>query len=194
MNIQAGFAMTGSFCTFSQALEQLPVLLGAGFDIQPIMSETAYVTDTRFGTARSFIDRLEALTGKQVIHTIRDAEPIGPRALFDVLIVAPCTGNTLGKLAGGITDTAVTMAVKAHLRNQRPVVLAAATNDALAATQRNIATLMNAKNIYFVPLRQDDCVKKPTSLVADMGRLLPAVQAALESRQLQPVYVAPAER
>lgn len=191
MGIRAGFAMTGSFCTFSQALDQLPALLEAGMDVVPIMSETAFSTDTRFGTAQSFIDKLESLTGNKVIHTIRDAEPIGPKALLDVIIVAPCTGNTLGKLAGGITDTAVTMAVKAHLRNLRPVVLAVASNDALAASSRNIGQLMNTKHIYFVPLRQDDSVKKPTSLVAKMGLLLPTVQAALEGRQLQPVYISP---
>lgn len=190
MGLRAGFAVTGSFCTFEKAFAQIPVLLEAGYELVPIMSQTSYTTDTRFGTAQSFIDRLEEQTGKKVIHTIRDAEPIGPKAMLDILIIAPCTGNTLGKLAGGITDTPVTMAAKAHLRNGRPIVIAVASNDALSASARNIGQLMNAKNIYFVPMRQDDFVKKPTSMVADMSLILPTVQAALEGRQLQPVYIA----
>ncbi|MDR3553035.1 MAG: dipicolinate synthase subunit B [Clostridia bacterium] len=189
MGIRAGFAVTGSFCTFDQTFAQLPELIGAGFEILPIMSEAAYSTDTRFGTAKSFIELFEQIAGRSIVHTINDAEPIGPKALLDILIIAPCTGNTLGKLAGGITDTAVTMAAKAHLRNQRPVVIAVASNDALAASARNIGQLMNAKNIYFVPMRQDDFVKKPTSMVAEMGMLLPTVRAALEGRQIQPIYI-----
>ncbi|HEX3025787.1 MAG TPA: dipicolinate synthase subunit B [Clostridia bacterium] len=189
MGLKVGFAITGSFCTFEKTFAQLPAFIEAGYEIIPIMSETAYSTDTRFGTAQSFVERLEKLTGKSVIHTIKDAEPFGPKALLDILVIAPCTGNTLGKLAGGITDTSVTMSVKAHLRNQRPVVIAVSSNDALAASARNIGQLINIKNIYFVPMRQDDFVKKPTSMVADMTMILPAVQAALEGKQIQPVYI-----
>lgn len=190
MPVRAGFAVTGSFCTFDRVFSQLPKLAAAGFELTPIMSEISFSTDTRFGTAKSFIDRVEAVSGKKIIHTIKDAEPIGPKALLDILIVAPCTGNTLGKLANGITDTPVTMAVKAHLRNERPVLIAVSSNDAMAASAKNIGLLMNTKHIFFVPMRQDDTVKKPTSLVADMEQILPAALAALEGLQLQPVTLA----
>lgn len=183
----AGFALCGSFCTFKAVIPQVQRLLNAGFDIWPIMSETAYTTDTRFGTAKEFVAALESMTGRPVIHTIKDAEPIGPKKLLDVIVVAPCTGNTLGKLACGITDTSVTMAVKAHLRNRRPVVLALSTNDGLAASSRNIGTLLNTKNIYFVPYSQDDPAGKPTSLVANMDKILQTTTAALKGVQLQPI-------
>ena len=184
-----GFAMTGSFCTFAAALEQAKTLKDAGFDLLPILSENAYTLDTRFGTAQSTIDTLQELSGKEVLHTIPQAEPIGPKALVDVLVVAPCTSNTLAKIANGINDTAVTMAVKSHLRNERPVVLALSTNDALAAAAENIGKLLSRRNIYFVPFRQDDPVGKPRSMVADLQLLLPTVKAALEGRQLQPMIL-----
>ncbi|MBR5941989.1 MAG: dipicolinate synthase subunit B [Clostridia bacterium] len=189
-NTRVGFAMCGSFCMLAKTLEQLPRLTEAGFDITPIMSETAYETDTRFGTAEHFRKRIADATGKEIIHTVREAEPIGPKKLLDLLIIAPCTGNTLGKLASGITDSSVTMAAKAHLRNKRPLLIAVSTNDALSASAKNIGALLNTKNVFFVPMGQDDPGNKETSLVADMGLLLPASVAALEGRQLQPLILA----
>ncbi len=187
--IRVGFALCGSFCMLRKTLEQLPRLTGSGFDITPIMSETAYNTDTRFGAAGEFRRILTETTGKEIIRTVAQAEPIGPKKLLDLLIIAPCTGNTLGKLAGGITDTAVTMAAKAHLRNKRPLLIAVSTNDALSASAKNIGVLLNTKNVFFVPMKQDDPENKETSLVADMSLLLPASLAALEGRQLQPVLI-----
>lgn len=184
-----GFAICGSFCTFSKVIPQISVLLEAGFDIIPIMSDSSYITDTRFGKAKDFITHIEELCKKPIIHTIAGAEPIGPKALLDILIIAPCTGNTLGKLAAGITDTSVTMAAKAHLRNGRPVLIAVSTNDALSASAKNIGLLLNAKNIYFVPFTQDDPAGKPSSMVADMNQILPSTLAALDDRQLQPVII-----
>lgn len=182
-----GFAMCGSFCTFKKAIEQMEILRDAGFDILPIMSFNAYNTDTRFGKSAEIISRIEVISQNHVIHTIEDAEPIGPKKLCDVLLVAPCTGNTLGKLSLGITDTPVTMAVKSHLRINRPVVLSIATNDGLGASAANIGNLMNTKNIYFVPFSQDDPEKKPKSLVSHFELVYEAVLNALEGRQLQPV-------
>ena len=188
-NLRLGFAICGSFCMLKKTLEQLPRLTGSGFDITPIMSETAYETDTRFGAAERFREQIRVATGKEIIHTVRDAEPIGPKGLLDLLVIAPCTGNTLGKLAAGITDSSVTMAAKAHLRNKRPLLIAVSTNDALSASAKNIGALMNTKNVYFVPMRQDDPKNKETSLVADMDLLLPASLAALDGRQLQPIFL-----
>ncbi len=187
--ITAGFALTGSFCTFSAVLPEMENLKMAGAKIIPIMSKNAAETDTRFGTAESFRQRIEAITGNEIITTIAKAEPIGPGKLLDILIVAPCTGNTLGKLANGITDTAVTMAVKSHLRNARPVLLAVSTNDGLAGAAKNIGLLLNAKNVFFVPFGQDDPDRKPTSLVADMKSIVPAAGAALLKRQMQPLLI-----
>ena len=186
-DIRIGFAMTGSFCTFSAVMPQMKALAGAGYRVIPIMSENAYATDTRFGRAADWIAQAEEITGNPVIHTIAQAEPIGPKKLLDLLLIAPCTGNTLGKLACGIYDTAPTLAVKSHRRNGGPVLIAVSTNDALAASAGSIGRLMNQKGVYFVPFEQDDFRGKPTSCVADFARILPAVQAALEGRQLQPV-------
>lgn len=189
--IRVGFGLTGSFCTFEQVFQQLEACAAhPGWNVIPIMSENAYSTDTRFGKASHFIEEMERICGNKVLHTIAQTEPIGPKKLLDVMIVAPCTGNTLGKLANGITDTSVTLAVKAHLRNARPVVLAVSTNDALSNSAKNIGQLFNSKNIYFVPMRQDNCEAKPTSVVADFTRLVPAVESALAGRQVQPVYLA----
>ena len=188
--IHVGFALCGSFCMLRKTLEELPRLIGSGFDITPIMSETVYNTDTRFGTAEEFRGILAETTGKKIIHSVAQAEPIGPKKLLDLLIIAPCTGNTLGKLAGGITDTAVTMAAKAHLRNKRPLLIAVSTNDALSASAKNIGALLNTKNVYFVPMRQDDPENKESSLVADMSMLLSASLSALEGKQLQPIFLA----
>lgn len=186
-NLKIGYALTGSFCTFSKTVPVIEELAAGGAEVFPIMSNTAYCTDTRFGTCKSFIDRIEEICGKKIIHTISEAEPIGPKKLLDVLVVAPCTGNTLGKLAAGITDTSVTMAAKAHLRNSRPLILAVSTNDALGASARNIGQLMVAKNIYFVPMSQDDCIKKPNSVVADFSKIPETIKSALSGIQQQPV-------
>ncbi len=186
--IRLGFAMCGSFCTLRRAVDQLCKLKEMGADITPIMSPIVYGTDTRFGKAQDFIDRVEETCGKKIIYTIKDAEPIGPKNLFDVLIAAPCTGNTLSKLALGITDTSVTMALKAHLRNEKPIVLAVATNDALGASSKNIGLLFNTRHIYFVPLSQDDPQSKHNSLIADFSKIPPAIDAALKGEQLQPVF------
>lgn len=186
--IRLGFAMCGSFCTFKLVLEELE-RLAKDYDITPIMSQGAAFTDTRFGKAEDFRRRVTEICGREPITTIADAEPIGPRALLDVLVIEPCTGNTLGKLANGITDTPVTMAAKAHLRNGRPLVLAVSTNDALGASARNIGTLMNAKNIFFVPMRQDSPRGKPASLVADFSETAAAIKSALEGRQTQPLLL-----
>lgn len=186
--IRLGFAMCGSFCTFKLVLEELE-RLAKDYDITPIMSQGAAFTDTRFGKAEDFRRRVAEICGREPITTIADAEPIGPRALLDVLVIEPCTGNTLGKLANGITDTPVTMAAKAHLRNGRPVVLAVSTNDALGASARNIGTLMNVKNIFFVPMRQDAPAGKPASVVADFTKTDAAIKSALEGRQTQPLLL-----
>ena len=182
-----GFALCGSFCTHSQAIEQME-RLGKQYHILPVMSQNAFETDTRFGKAADLIRRAEEISGKRVLHTIVDTEPIGPKGLVDVMAVCPCTGNTLSKIANGITDTSVTMAVKSSLRIGIPVVLCVASNDSLGASGQNIARLMNTKNVFFVPMRQDDPVKKPLSLVADFSALEKSVEAALEKRQLQPVF------
>ena len=184
---RVGFAVCGSFCTHKQVLSELEKLCGQYSEITPILSEACRSTDTRFGKAEDLRVAVERLTGHQAVDSIPTAEPIGPKALLDVLVIAPCTGNTLAKLAGGITDTAVTMAAKAHLRNGRPVVIAMATNDGLSAAARNIGELLVRKNYYFVPFGQDDPEKKPCSLMADFSRIGETIDAALEGRQLQPI-------
>lgn len=186
--VRVGFAMTGSFCTFSQVIDQMEQMAQqTGWQLYPIMSPNAYETDTRFGSAQQFRRRIEEICGREIWHTLTQTEPIGPKKLLDVLLVAPCTGNTLGKLAAGITDTSVTMAAKAHLRNARPLLIAPATNDGLGASAPSIGVLLPRKHIYFVPFRQDDPVNKPTSLMADFTLVADAAQAALEGRQLQPL-------
>lgn len=186
---RVGFALCGSFCTHAQVLRELERLCGEYETVLPIVSPVCTHTDTRFGTAEDFLAAVERLTGHSVIQTVRDAEPIGPKGLLDVLVIAPCTGNTLGKLAAGITDTTVTMAAKAHLRNGRPVVVAMSTNDGLSASLRNVGELMVRKGYYFVPFGQDDPVKKETSLVADLTKVEQTVIKALEGKQLQPVLL-----
>lgn len=186
-DIRIGFAITGSFCTFKAVFPQMERLVQEGYRVTPIMSPNAYATDTRFGKAGDWIQRAEEITGEHVIHTIDQAEPIGPKKLLDLLIIAPCTGNTLGKLACGIYDTAPTLAVKSHRRNDRPVLIAVSTNDALSSSAASIGMLMARKGMYFVPFAQDDAQGKPTSCVADFEQILPAAKAALEGRQLQPV-------
>ena len=185
--IRVGFALCGSFCTFGKALPQMEELIRRGYEVIPIMSFQAYQTDTRFGKAEELRGKIEALCGRRIIASIADAEPLGPRGMTDIMVVAPCTGNTAAKLAAAVTDTPVTMAVKSHLRQMKPVLLCIATNDALGASAQNIGRLMNRRHYYFVPFRQDDPLHKPNSLVADFGMLIPAMELALEERQLQPV-------
>ncbi len=184
--LRAGVALCGSYCTFKKAVDAFQRLC-AVYDVTPIMSERSAVTDTRFGDAADFRARLEEASGKEIVDSIVKAEPIGPKRLLDVVIVMPCTGNTLAKLANGITDSAVTMAVKAHLRNERPVVLAVSTNDALAGNAENLGKLLARKNIFFVPFYQDDPLGKPASLAADLTLIEATVAAAMEGKQLQPV-------
>lgn len=186
MNI--GFALCGSFCTFRNVFPVMEAL-SHEHNVIPIFSEAAYSTDTRFGSAREHILLAEKLCGNQVIHTIPQAEPIGPKKMFDLLVIAPCTGNTLAKLAHGIADTAVTMAAKSHLRNGRGVLIAVSTNDALGTAAENIGRLMARKHYYFVPLRQDDPEEKPRSMVADFSKIPQALEAAIQGKQLQPVLI-----
>ena len=173
--MKIGYCFTGSFCTFSKSIEELKKIESAGHSVVPIMSENAYSTDTRFGDAREIQEQLIQITGNSIIHTISAAEPIGPKKMFDVLIVAPCTGNTLAKLASGITDTSVTMAVKSHLRN---------SNDALGAAAKNIGILRNYKNYYFVPLGMDDCINKPKSMVCDFTKVLSTALLAAQGKEV----------
>ena len=183
-----GFACCGSFCTLSQAMKQMEAL-SREYGILPIVSPAVAETDTRFGKARDFLTLMEAITGHTPVRTIPDAEPLGPARPLDALVIAPCTGNTLAKLANGITDTAVTMAAKAHLRNGKPLIIALASNDGLSANLRNIGTLLARKQVYFVPLGQDDPISKPPSLVCDFEKIPDTLQAALEGKQLQPLLL-----
>ena len=184
-----GFAVCGSFCTHAKAMEALEQVKARFARVVPIVSEVTADTDTRFGTAHDLMREMERICDCRVISTIKGAEPIGPQQLLDLLIIAPCTGNTLGKLAAGVTDTCVTMAAKAHLRNCRPLLIAPSTNDGLTASAASIGALLPRRYIYFVPFGQDDFEKKPTSLVADFSLVADAAQAALEGRQLQPVLL-----
>ncbi len=183
-----GFAMCGSFCTFAQVFPVME-LLTRDYRVTPIFSDAAASVDSRFGTAKEHLTLAADICGTPVLKTIAQVEPIGPKKLFDALVVAPCTGNTLAKLAHSIADTPVTMAVKSHLRNGRPVVIAVSTNDALGGAAENIGKLMARKHYYFVPFRQDDPKNKPTSMVADFSSIHEALEAALEGRQLQPVLL-----
>lgn len=186
---RVGFAFCGSFCTHQKVLREYLRLTEEYEIVVPIVSETTAATDTRFGTAEEFLRTIEQAAGREAICSVRDAEPIGPKKLLDILVIAPCTGNTLAKLANGVTDSTVTLAAKAHLRNGRPVLLAIASNDALAANAENIGKLMARRNYYFVPFGQDDPEGKPCSLVADMTRIPEALEAALQRRQLQPILL-----
>lgn len=183
-----GFALCGSFCTYAKVFPQMEALAGV-HRVIPIFSPSAAGIDSRFGTAAGFLARAEKITGQSPLLTINEAEPIGPKGLLDVLVIAPCTGNTLAKLAAGIADTPVTMAAKSHLRNGRPVVIAVSTNDGLAAAAKNIGTLLARKHYYFVPFGQDDPENKPTSLVADFEKLGDTVTAAMQGYQIQPILV-----
>ena len=189
--IRVGFAFCGSFCTYDQVMPALERAKARYGDVTPIISEKSAETDSRFGPAHEFIREMERICDRRVIDTIPKAEPIGPKKLLDVLVIAPCTGSTLSRLANGMSDTAVTMAAKAMWRNGRPVVVAVSTNDGLAGSAKNIAALLDKKHVFFVPYRQDDPVGKPTSLVADFSLVADAALAALEGRQLQPMLVTP---
>ena len=186
--LRLGLALTGSYCTFEQIMA-VAARLCVAYDVVPIISENAATTDSRFGRASDFLTQLKDITGRPVLTNITQTEPIGPKKLLDILVVAPCTGNTLAKLASGVTDSSVTMAAKAHLRNGRPLVVAVSSNDALSTGAVNLGTLMARKNVYLVPFRQDDAEKKPSSLVADFSRIEATVAAALAGQQIQPLLL-----
>jgi len=188
--VTLGYGICGSFCTHAKTLEVLKTLAeNKEYEIIPILSETVCKTDTRFGNADDFKQKVEHICGHETVCTVKDAEPFGPARPLDLLVIAPCTGNTLAKLAAGITDTSVTMAAKAHLRSDRPLVLALASNDAMSANLKNIGTLLLRKNIYFVPLVQDDIRSKPHSLVSDFSLVEGAIQAAMKGEQLRPLFL-----
>ncbi|MBO5453694.1 MAG: dipicolinate synthase subunit B [Clostridia bacterium] len=182
-----GFGLTGSFCTITAVLDELKKLKNAGADIYPVLSFNVSKLDNRFNKADQLKKSAEEICGRKPIDTIQGAEPFGPKNLIDIFVIAPCTGNTLSKLANGITDTPVTMAAKATLRNNKPVVIAVSTNDGLSGSAKNIGLLLNSKNYYFVPFGQDDCINKETSLVAKMELILPTINNALNNKQIQPI-------
>ena len=184
-----GYAMCGSFCTHGESLKAMSGLIDMGIEIQPIMSEVVYKTDTRFHLAEEFRIEVEGLCGRRVIHTVEEAEPLGPTTPLDALIIAPCTGNTLAKMASGITDTVVTMAAKAHLRCDRPLLIALATNDAMSQNLGNIGKMLNRKSVYFLPMKQDSPRNKPHSLVADFSRLGEAYEAMKRGEQIRPLFL-----
>nr|MBP3680617.1 dipicolinate synthase subunit B [Clostridia bacterium] len=188
-NVKIGFALTGSFCTFSKTIEQMENLANLGAEIIPIMSYNSYNLDTKFGTALEHINKIKEITKKDIIHTIQEAEPIGPKKMTDIMIIAPCSGNTIAKLANGVTDTPVVMAAKSHLRNQKPLVIAISTNDALSGSAENIGKLLNRKHYYFVPFRQDNPITKPNSLVFDSKSIVETLEKALELEQIQPIIL-----
>ncbi len=182
-----GVAITGSFCTFDKVKIEIEEMVKSGINVIPIFSDKSAKYDTRFGSAEDFVNDIKRITGKQGIFTIQEAEPIGPKAYLDALVIAPCTGNTLAKLANGITDSAVLMAAKAHLRNNKPLIISISTNDAMGMNFKNIGLLMNMKNIYFVPFAQDAPEKKPNSLIGKLELIPDTIEAALQGKQIQPV-------
>ena len=184
-----GYAMCGSYCTHAASLCELSRLLDKGHEIVPIISENVSVTNTRFGEAKELVSSLKNMCGREVVRSIVDAEPLGPKTPLDALIICPCTGNTLAKMSAGITDTAVTMAAKAHLRGDKPLIIALASNDAMSANMKNIGTMLNRKHVYFVPMKQDDPEKKPHSLVADFSLLYPTFEAALAGKQYRKLFI-----
>lgn len=186
--IKIGFGLSGSFCTFKKAFEQARILSEMGAELTPIMSFNAAGLDTRFGTAEHNVAEIEKICGKKAILTLEDAEPIGPKKMFDVMLICPCTATTAAKLANAIYDTPITLGVKSHLRSERPVVLAISTNDALSASAKNIGALMNLRHYYFVPMIQDDCIAKPNSLTADFAKAPETIEAALRGVQLEPIF------
>ena len=184
-----GYAFCASFCTFSRSLLSLERLVRDGYDVQPIISERAYSTDTRFFLAEDFVRRVEEMTGRKAIHTVEDAEPLGPKTPLEALIIAPCTGNTRAKIANGITDSAVAMAAKAHLRTDRPLLIALATNDAMSQNLANLGRVIARRSVYFVPMLQDDTENKPYSLVADMEKIPEALAEMKNERQIRPLFL-----
>ena len=188
-NVNIGFAITGSFCTFSKVIEQMKKIVNKGANVIPIMSFNSFNYDTRFGKAKSFVEDVEEITGNKIIHTIQGSEPIGPKNLTDLMVVAPATGNTIAKLANGINDTPVTMAVKSHLRNNKPVIIGISTNDALSSSAQNIGKLLNRKNYYFIPFRQDNPITKPNSIVFDSDLICKSINSTLKNEQLQPILL-----
>ena len=184
-----GYCFTGSFCTFKASINEIKKLVEEGANIFPIMSFNSYQLDTKFGNAKDFIKEVEEITGNKIIHSIQDAEPIGPKKMFDILIIAPCSGNTIAKLAHDIIDTPVTMGTKSHLRNDRPVVIAISTNNALSGSAENIGKLLNRKNYYFVPFKQDNPITKPRSVVADFSYIKKTLEHALDGEQIQPIIL-----
>lgn len=188
-NKRIGFALSGSFCTFKNTIEEIEKLVNLGADVIPIMSYNAYKLDTKFGTASEHVNKIKEITKKDIINTIQEAEPIGPKHLTDIMIIAPCSGNTIAKLANGITDTPVVMAAKSHLRQQKPLVIAISTNDALSGSAENIGKLLNRKYYYFVPFRQDNPITKPNSLVFDSKLIIETLEKALDAEQIQPLIL-----
>ena len=187
--IKIGFGLTGSFCTFSKTIPKIKELVKMGAEVIPIMSFNAYNTDTKFGKAKDFINDIEQITSKKIINTIVDAEPIGPKKMTDIMVIAPCSGNTISKLANDIIDTPVTMAAKSHLRNNNPIVIAPSTNNALSGNAENIGRLLNRKNYYFVPFRQDNPITKPRSIVFDFEYIIKTIEFALDGEQIQPILL-----
>ena len=187
--IKLGFALTGSFCTFSKTIPKIKELIKKEAEIIPIMSFNAYNFDTKFGKAQDFIKEIEDITGKKIIHSIVDAEPIGPKKMTDILIIAPCSGNTISKLANDIIDTPVTMAAKSHLRNNNPIIIAPSTNNALSGNAENIGRLLNRENYYFVPFRQDNPITKPRSMVFDPEYIIKTIEKVIEGEQIQPIIL-----
>lgn len=184
-----GFCMTGSFCTFKSVIPQIKKLVEAGAEVIPIMSFNSYNLDTKFGDAKDFIKEIENITSHKIIHTIQDAEPIGPQNLTDIMVIVPCTGNTIAKLANGITDTPVLMATKSHLRNGNDVVIGISTNDGLSGSAVNIGTLLNRNHYYFVPFKQDNPITKPRSIVFHPEYILKTIEQALNHKQIQPILL-----
>ncbi|MBR5817662.1 MAG: dipicolinate synthase subunit B [Clostridia bacterium] len=182
-----GYAFCGSFCTLSRSIARLEDIVRGGADVVPFVSERVFLTDTRFGKSRDFIEKIEKICGRSVVRTVEDAEPYGPTRL-DYLVISPCTGNTLAKIANGITDGTVTMAAKAHLRSDGRLLIALATNDASSQNLKNIATLLQRKGVYFVPMLQDDPINKPHSLVADFDLIPTAIDEMLKGRQMRPLF------
>ena len=187
--VKIGFVLTGSFCTFSKTIPKIKELVKLGATIIPIMSFNAYNMDTKFGKAEDFIKEIEEITGNKIIHTIKDAEPIGPKKMTDIMVIAPATGNTMAKLANDIIDTPATMAAKSHLRNNNPLVIAASTNSGLSGNAENIGKLLNRSNYYFVPFRQDNPITKPRSLVFDPDYIIKTIETALNKEQIQPILL-----
>ena len=184
-----GFVLTGSFCTFSKVLPKMKELIKKGAEIIPIMSFNSYNLDTKFGKAKDFIDEIEEITGKEIIHTIQNAEPIGPKKMTDIMVIAPCSGNTMAKLACDIIDTPATMSAKSHLRNNKPLVIAPSTNNGLSGNAESIGKLLNRKNYYFVPFKQDNPITKPRSIVFDAEYIIKTIEYALEGEQISPILL-----